>query len=92
MFISYLKDMDSWIIFFLLALGFADMLIWLDQGIDTKFSSVLYVNVLLSLQLLFSLSVGDYRKEMKFTKELSAFTDDSTTDWHEALPERYLYA
>jgi OmpR family two-component system bacitracin resistance sensor histidine kinase BceS len=86
MFISYVKDMSSWIIFFLLALGFADMLIWLDRGIDTKFSSVLYVNILLITALILFIS-WRYRKEMKFTKELSAFTDGSTIDWHEALPE-----
>ncbi|WP_342508167.1 sensor histidine kinase [Sporosarcina sp. FSL K6-2383] len=86
MFISYLKDMMSWIAFFLLALGLTDMLIWLDQGIDAKFSSVFYVNVLLIIALV--LFIGwRYRKEMKFTKELALLTNDSTTDWHEILPE-----
>lgn len=86
MFISYIKDMSSWIFFFLLALGFADLLIWLDRGIDTKLSSVLYVNILLITALILFIS-WRYRKEMKFTKELFAFTDGSTIDWHEALPE-----
>jgi len=86
MLISYIKDMASWILFFLLALGFADLLIWLDQGIDTKFSSVLYVNVLLIIALILFI-YWRYRKEMKFTKELIVFTGGSTIDWHEALPE-----
>ncbi|MFJ7934152.1 sensor histidine kinase [Sporosarcina sp. NPDC096371] len=86
MFISYVKDMASWITFFLLSLGLADMLIWLDQGIDTKFSSVLYVNVLLITALILFV-VWRYRKEMKFTKELAALTNDSAADWHEILPE-----
>jgi len=86
MFISYIKDMSSWILFFLLALGFADLLIWLDQGIGTKFSSVLYFNILLIMALILFI-YWRYRKEMKFTKELALFTGDSTIDWHEALPE-----
>ncbi len=86
MFISYLKDMASWIVFFLLALGFADMLIWLDQGINAKFSSVLYFNTLLIIALILFI-IGRFRKEMQFTKELAVFTNGSTTDWHESLPE-----
>lgn len=86
MFISYIKDMASWILFFLLALGFADLLIWLDQGIGTKFSSVLYFNILLITAFIFFI-YWRYRKEMKFTKELIVFTGGSTIDWHEALPE-----
>lgn len=86
MFISYLKDMASWIGFFLLALGFADILIWLDQGIDAKFSSVLYVNVLLITALLVFI-VWRYRKETKFTQEVTALTKKLVIDWHEALPE-----
>ncbi|WP_203247497.1 sensor histidine kinase [Sporosarcina beigongshangi] len=86
MFRSYLKDMASWISFFLLSLGFADMIIWLDQGIDTKFSSVLYVNILLIIALILFV-YWRYRKEMTFTKELVTFTGGSTIDWHEALPE-----
>lgn len=86
MFISYVKDMKSWIIFFLLALGFADMIIWLDQGIDVKFSSALYFNVLLLIAL--SLFVKwRYRQEMRFSKELATFMDSSVIDWHESLPE-----
>ncbi|WP_342513414.1 sensor histidine kinase [Sporosarcina sp. FSL K6-1522] len=86
MFISYVKDMKSWIVFFLLALGFADLIIWLDQGIDVKFSSALYFNVLLLIAL--SLFVmWRYRQEMRFSKELATFMNGSVIDWHESLPE-----
>lgn len=86
MFISYVKDMKSWIIFYLLALGFADMLIWLDQGIEVKLSSVLYFNVLLLIALSLFV-IWRYRQEMRFTKELAAFTNASIIDWHESLPD-----
>ena len=62
MFISYLSDMTSWVVFFVLSLGFADAFIWLDRGIDAEFTSVFYVNVLLLVIALFfylALSSGD---------------------------------
>jgi two-component system, OmpR family, bacitracin resistance sensor histidine kinase BceS len=78
--------MKSWILFFIGALGFADMLIWLDAGIDAEFSSVLYFNVL--LLIFFALFiVWRYRKEIKFIKELTVLADEPSLDWHEALPE-----
>lgn len=86
MFLSYLGDMKSWIFFFVLSLGFADGLIWLDAGIATELSSVLYFNVLLLIA--FSLFiVWRYRMEMKFAKELSVLVDEPSLDWYEALPE-----
>lgn len=70
----------------MLSLGFADVLIWLDAGIDAEFSSVLYFNMLLLIS--FSLFiVWRYRMEMKFTKELSVLADESSLDWYEALPK-----
>jgi len=78
--------MKSWIFFFILALGFADALIWLDAGIETEFASVLYFNFL--LLIFFALFiVWRYRKEMKFVKELTVLADEPSLDWHEALPE-----
>jgi len=78
--------MKSWIVFFVLALGFADVLIWLDAGIDVEFLSVLYFNVL--FLIIFSLFiVWRYRKEMRFIKELTVLEDVASLDWHEALPE-----
>lgn len=78
--------MKSWIFFFVLALGFADALIWLDAGIDVEFSSVLYFNMLLLIAFLLFI-VWRYRTEMKFTKELSKLADEPSLDWYEALPE-----
>jgi len=78
--------MKSWILFFIGALGFADIVIWLDAGIDAAFSSVLYFNTL--LLIFFALFiVWRYRKEMKFVKELTVLAEVASLDWHEALPE-----
>src|SRR6185437_8960619 len=86
MFISYLRDMKSWILFFVLSLGFADVLIWLDSGIDTQFAAVLYFNVLL-VTLLTLFIIWRFRVEMKFTKELASLAKGQAEDWQEALPE-----
>lgn len=86
MFISYLSDMKSWILLFVLSLGFADALIWLDPGIDAVFTSVLYFNVLL-IVILALFIIWRYRVEMKFTKELAVLAEEQTKDWQEAMPE-----
>jgi OmpR family two-component system bacitracin resistance sensor histidine kinase BceS len=86
MFLSYLGDMKSWILFFIVALGFADTLIWLDAGINAEFLSVLYFNMLLLIAFALFI-VWRYQKEMKFAKELSELMDETSLDWHEALPE-----
>lgn len=86
MFIHYVRDMKSWILFFVLSLGLADMLIWLDPGIDAKFASVLYFNMLLFVILILFI-VWRYRVEMKFTKQLVVLVEEQTKDWQEALPE-----
>ncbi|HJF31391.1 MAG TPA: sensor histidine kinase [Sporosarcina psychrophila] len=86
MFKSYLLDMKSWIIFFIAALGFADMLIWLDGGIDVVFSSVLYFNVLL-ISMFFIFFIWRYFKDMKFMKALIPPDGVIEEDWQEALPE-----
>ena len=70
----------------MLSLGFADALIWLDAGIDAKFSSVLYFNMLLLIAFLLFI-IWRYRVEMKFTKELSVLADEPSLDWYEALPK-----
>ena len=72
MFISYLSDMKSWILLFVLSLGFADALIWLDPGIDAMFTSVLYFNILLlvilALFIYLALPSGDeiYKRALLF--------------------------
>ena len=90
MFISYLSDMKSWIFFFVLSLGFADALIWLDPGIDAEFTSVLYFNILLFVILALFI-IWRYRVEMKFTKELAVLAEEQTKDWQEACRKRSFY-
>ena len=63
MFISYLKDMKSWILFFVLALGFADVLIWLDAGIDVEFFCLFYILIFYCLFSLLYLLSGDIEKK-----------------------------
>lgn len=79
-------DMKSWILFFIAALGFADIVIWLDAGIDAAFSSVLYFNILL-LSVFFTFFIWRYFKEMKFMKALIPPNGIIEEDWQEALPE-----
>ncbi|MHA6260438.1 sensor histidine kinase [Sporosarcina sp. CAU 1771] len=86
MFLNYLKDMKSWVLFFIVGLALADLLIWLDKGMDMKLTSVLYFNILLAtLFVLFV--VLRFFKETRFSKELSILVDEPVFDWHEALPE-----
>lgn len=86
MFLNYLNDMKSWILFFAVGLGLADLLIWLDQGMDMKFTSALYFNILLIILFILFI-VWRYVKETQFTKELAQLVDEPLLDWHEALPE-----
>jgi len=86
MFTDYLKDMKSWILFFLGMLGLADIILWLDQGIAVEFIAVLYFNVLLLLFFAVFL-VWRYRVEMDYVKKLSALIEERMNEWHEALPE-----
>ena len=90
MFISYLKDMKSWILFFICAAWIVDLLLWLDQGIDVEFTAVLYFNILLFYFLLLFIR-WRYRVETKFTKELVSLIEEQTDDWHEALPVQLLH-
>jgi len=89
MFVGYLKDMKSWILFFLGMLGLADIILWLDQGIAVEFIAVLYFNVLLLLFFVVFL-VWRYRVEMDYVKKLSTLVEERMDEWHEALPEPIL--
>lgn len=86
MFINYLNDMKSWILFFFGMLGLTDAILWLDQGIAVEFVSVIYFNTLIFTFFIIFI-VWRYRKEMKFVKELSIVMDEPELDWHEALPK-----
>ncbi len=85
MFISYLNEMKSWIIFFVLAIGFVDGLIWLDMGIGVEISALLYMNVLL-LILFAVFLVWRFSREMKYTKELIILVEDQAANEQESLP------
>lgn len=86
MFVSYLNDIKSWILFFFGMLGLADAILWLDQGIKVEYVSVFYFNILL-LTFFILFIVWRYRKEMKFVRKLSLLMDEPELDWHEALPK-----
>ncbi|MBE1555232.1 sensor histidine kinase [Sporosarcina limicola] len=85
MFIRYLKDMKSWIFFFVFSLALTDLLIWLDKGIDVKASSTVYLNMLL-LIVFITFLIWRYVKEMKFTNALHSLIEELDEDWVEALP------
>lgn len=85
MFIGYVKDMKSWILLFIGAIGFIDVILWLDQGMDVEFTSALYFNFLLLLFFMVFL-LWRYRVETKFTKELASLIDKGIEDWRIALP------
>lgn len=86
MFIGYMKDMKSWILFFLGTIGFIDLVLWLDQGIIVEVTSILYFNILLLLFFIVFLA-WRYYVEMKFTKELVLLIDGQFDDWDVALPD-----
>ena len=86
MFFSYLKDMKSWIFFYLCSIGLVDVVIWLDQGISVKFASVFYFNMLLILFFIVFL-IWRYRMEMSFTKKITSLINSEIDDWQVALPE-----
>lgn len=62
MFIRYLNDMKSWVLFFLVPLGFVNLLIWLDNGLSIQIGSVLYLNLLL-LEVYSKLAITDAQFE-----------------------------
>lgn len=82
---GFLRDRRSWILFILLFLGGADLLFWLDPGIDVELSSLLYVNILL-LILLTIFCLWRYYKETAYVRELALLAEVAETDWIEALP------
>ncbi|EPY03684.1 integral membrane sensor signal transduction histidine kinase [Paenibacillus alvei TS-15] len=90
MFIRYVIEMKSWIAFFLAALFFTDLLIWLDNGFAVPFESILYLNVLLLIGFIIFF-VWRYKKEMRFVSILAELTEDMDSDWFESLSEPLSY-
>lgn len=85
MFMSYLKDMKSWIVLFMIALVFTDMLVWMDRGLAMNISSLVYLNVLLITGFIVFL-LWRYKKETSYTKELLHISNENDLHWQEALP------
>ncbi|MDN3426711.1 sensor histidine kinase [Microbacterium sp. APC 3898] len=86
MFFSYINDMKSWIFFFFLSLLSADLLLWLDPGIDVEISSLVYVNALLLIAFIAFISWRYYR-ETAYIRQLALLEEETETDWYEALPD-----
>jgi len=84
-FLRYLADRRSWILFSLLSLVFVNLLIWLDDGLAVRAESLLYLNALLVLSLIVFL-VWRYRAETGYTRALAALAEEPSEDWQEALP------
>ncbi|MED4727423.1 sensor histidine kinase [Aneurinibacillus migulanus] len=85
MFIRYVSSMKSWILLFMMLLGFTDLLILLDKGISIKIGSIVYLNVLFLLSFI-CFFIWRYRKETKYTTALVAITEEMNDDWLETLP------
>lgn len=85
MFIRYATDMKSWILFVLALLGLTDLLIFLDNGIAVRASSILYLNLLFLLAFAGFL-LWRFRRETEFTEALSAAAEAADEDWVAALP------
>lgn len=86
MFLRYLFDMKSWIFFFVLSLLLADLLLWLDPGINVQNSSLVYMNALLLLAFIMFV-FWRFRKETAYIRQLELLEEELATGWHEALPK-----
>lgn len=84
MFLSYLHDKKSWLLFYFASIGVVDFIIWIDPGIAAKFVSVFYFNVLV-LFVFIMFIIWRYRVETQFTKELVRVLESD--DWYLALPD-----
>ncbi|WP_029191542.1 sensor histidine kinase [Paenibacillus elgii] len=85
MFIRYVGSMKSWILLFMMLLGFTDLLIWLDKGIHIQISSIAYLNTLFLLSFI-GFFLWRYRKETKYAAALAALPEEMNDDWIETLP------
>lgn len=81
--LAYLRDMKSWIGFFVGIFLLINLLIWMDRGLSLEQSSLVYMNSLLIV--LFVLFITwRVKKETRYTQELEQIMNES--DWQEALP------
>ena len=90
MFLRYLMDRRSWILFYLLSLLFVDLLIWIDNGIAVQGVSMFYLNGLLVLALIVFLG-WRYYKETKYARQLAVLAETIDEDWMITLPTPHAY-
>ena len=87
MFISYLRDMKSWISLFR-AVTWICGCTYLAGCWHRCRVYICSCILIFCCSVIFSLFIiWRYRKEMKFTKELSDLAEEQSKDWQEALPE-----
>jgi OmpR family two-component system bacitracin resistance sensor histidine kinase BceS len=77
--------MKSWIVMFMLLLGFTDLLLFIDKGISIKIGSFVYLNSLILLAFP-GFFVWRYMKETKYISALDALAKEMNDDWLERLP------
>ncbi|WP_454192380.1 sensor histidine kinase [Paenibacillus sp. Marseille-Q7038] len=86
MLIRYIDSRKSWVFLFVGLLGLTDLLILIEQGINVKFTSLLYLNALyIILFLVFFL--WRYKKETKYVAVVLKLQENMDSDWMESLPE-----
>lgn len=90
MLLRYLADRLSWLVYYLLSLLFADLLIWLDNGIAIQAESLLYLNALLLVSMLVFLG-WRYWKETAYARALERLAEGLAEDWSDALPPARFY-
>ncbi|QTD43489.1 sensor histidine kinase [Sporosarcina sp. Te-1] len=86
MFLQYVGDRKSWLLFFLAMLGVVDVLIWIDKALAMPINSLLYLNGLLvvGLALFF---VWRFFAETAYLRSLQQVQQAMDGDWQEVLPE-----
>ncbi|MBB4822955.1 OmpR family two-component system bacitracin resistance sensor histidine kinase BceS [Sporosarcina luteola] len=86
MFIQYVWDRKSWILFLLAMLGVVDMLIWIDKGLAMPINSLLYLNGLLVIGFVLFFS-WRFSAETAYLRSLQQLQQAMDGDWQEVLPE-----
>lgn len=82
---QYVKEQRSWIALGIGVLSVTDFVIWVDKGLQIRWTSLLYLNALLLLLFLLFF-MWRFQKETTYWKQLSSQIDHLSTDWFESLP------
>ncbi|MCG3087177.1 sensor histidine kinase [Sporosarcina cyprini] len=86
MFIHFIADRKSWLLFFLAALGVVDVLIWIDKGVTLSLNSLLYLNGLLVMGFALFF-VWRFFAETAYLRSLQQLQQAMEGDWQELLPK-----